>query len=327
MIGNLNTSPLLTGAALALALSVAGTARAQDIQTVANGEVALSYQVFGATDGPPIIMIEGLAAAVRPGGDALTDVLVAEGFRVVRFDNRDAGRSTVLTEAGPPPTMQTIIEALMAGGEPAVAYTLSDMADDTLAVLDAAGIDRAHVMGASLGGMIAQTVAIDHPDRVLSLISVSSTSGNPELSFGPAMEVMMQPPAATAEARFDQYSQLYRTFEGEAFTMTDAEIAARVTADGAAGGPFAAARQGAAATASGDRRDRLASVALPALVIHGSDDPLFPISHAESTATTLPNARIEIIDGLGHIVSDAAAPEVASRIAAFVNAIPNPETE
>lgn len=313
--------------ALVLPLCIAASAHADGIQTATNGEVGLSYQIFGDPSDPPVIMIEGLAAAVRPGGDALTGALVAQGFQVVRFDSRDAGQSTVLKEAGAPPSNDAIIGALMAGEQPSVSYTLSDMGADTIAVLDAADIGRAHVMGASLGGMIAQTVAIEHPDRMLSLISISSTSGDPNLPCGPAMEAMMQPPPATQEARFKQYSNLYRTFEGEAFRMTDAEIAARVEADGAAGDPNAPARQGAAATASGDRRDRFADVALPTLVIHGGDDPLFPVSHAESTAAAIPDAQIEIIDGLGHIVSDAAADEVAARIAAFTSNLPNSNKE
>lgn len=305
--------------AIAFSLCVTSAASAQETQIATNGEVELSYQIFGEADGQPLIIIEGLAAAVRPGGDELTDVLVSKGFRVIRFDSRDAGHSTILTEAGPPPSTDAIIGALMAGEEPPVTYTLSDMADDTLAVLDAAGIEQAHVMGASLGGMIAQTVAIEHPDRTLSLISVSSTTGDPRLPFGPAMEAMMQPPATTVEGRVQQYFNLYATFEGEAFRMTDAEIAARVEADGAAGDPNAPARQGAAATASGDRRDRLAGVTVPALVIHGSDDPLFPVSHAESTAAALPDAQIEIVEGLGHIASDAVAGKIASHVATFVN--------
>lgn len=133
------------------------------------------------------------------------------------------------------------------------------------------------------------------------------------------MEAMVQPPAATEEGRVQQYSKLYTTFEGAAFKMTDAEIASRVAADGAVGDTNAAARQGAAATASGDRGAQLGTVELPALVIHGSDDPLFPVSHVESAAAALPDAHIEIVNGLGHIISDAASIEVASRLAAFVN--------
>ena len=134
-------------AALVLCLCIASTLEAQDVQIATHGDIELSYQLFGETEGPPLIMIEGLAAAVRPGGDALTDALVAEGFRVVRFDSRDAGRSTILSEQGAPPPTEKIIEALSTGAQPPVAYTLSDMAQDTVAVLDAAGIERAHVMG------------------------------------------------------------------------------------------------------------------------------------------------------------------------------------
>ncbi|WP_324752030.1 alpha/beta hydrolase [Roseovarius sp. Pro17] len=300
-------------------MCLATAVHSQDIQIATNGDVEISFQVFGDQTDPPLVFIDGLATAVRPGGDALTEALVAQGFRVVRFDNRDAGQSTVLTDAGAPPSNEVIVESLMTGTTPPVAYTLSDMAGDTMAVLDAAGIEQAHVMGASLGGMIAQTIATEYPGRTLSLISVSSSTGDPDLPFGPAMEAMTAPPAATAEGRVEQYTQLYRAFEGDAFKMTDAEILARVEADGAAGDPLAPARQGAAATASGDRQDRLASVELPALVIHGSDDPLFPDSHADSTAEAVPNGQLEIVDGLGHIVSDAAAGEIASRVATFVN--------
>ena len=134
------------------------------------------------------------------------------------------------------------------------------------------------------------------------------------------MEAMAAPPAETPPDRAEQNAQLYRAFEGTDYLMTDAEIEARVTADAAIDDDAAGGRQGAAATASGDRTALLRSIGVPALVLHGGADPLFPIAHAESTVDALPDAKIEIIDGLGHILSDAAADEIAARVAEFVEA-------
>ncbi|VDS09832.1 2-hydroxy-6-oxo-6-phenylhexa-2,4-dienoate hydrolase [Paracoccus haematequi] len=271
-----------------------------------NGAVDLAYWIHGPEAGVPIIVINGQGVATRPHNDGLTKALLADGFRVVLFDNRDSGQSTVLSADG------------------SAAYDLSDMAADTIAVLDAAGIDRAHVMGHSLGGMIAQVLAAEYPDRVLSLISVSSTSGEPGLAYGPAMAAMSEPPPNASAPMADQLARFYRIFEGEANRMPDVEVAARVEADMAVQDPNAAERQVAAAIRTGDRRALLRSIEVPALVLHGDDDPWFPLVHAESTAAALGNAPIEVIDGMGHILSDAAAPAVAERIVDFVRDLPTP---
>lgn len=313
-------------AALALGVALATSAQGQELsRTATRGDVDLAYGVSGPEDGRPLVVINGLGLAVRPAGERRTDALVAEGFRVVRFDNRDAGQSTALTHAGPPPDTAAIAAALEAGQAAPVAYDLSDMADDTLAVLDAAGIDSAHVLGHSLGGMIAQVLAAEHPERLLSLISISSTTGDPELPSRPAMQAMTEPPAATPDERTRQAAQLYRAFEGTDYLMTEAAIEAHVAADAAIGDELAAARQGAAPAASAEWREMLPGVDLPALVIHGGADPLFPVVHAEATAEALPDAQLEIIGGLGHIMSDAAADEIASRVAAFVEGLPEHE--
>lgn len=263
-----------------------------------NGEVSLAYWVHGAADGTPILVMNGQGVATRPATDGLALALAAQGFRVVLFDNRDSGKSTV-----------------MAGNS--VAYDLSDMAADAIAVLDAAGAERAHVVGHSLGGMIAQVLAARHPERVLSLISVSSTTGEPGLPFGPAMAAMSAP-ADRSEPAADQFARFYRLFEGSAYRMPDSEIAGRVAVDMTVQDPAAAERQAAAVSMTGDRRALLRTVGRPALILHGSDDPWFPLVHAESTARALGGAPIGVIDGMGHIVSDAAAAAVAARIASFV---------
>lgn len=297
---------------------------AQEAGRALNGDVEIAYWVHGPADGAPIMLVNGQGAASRVGEDALVDSFVADGYRVVTFDNRDSGRSTLLRGAGAPPDTEEILAALAAGKPPQIAYDLPDMADDAVAVLDAAGMERAHVLGHSLGGMIAQIMAAEHPDRVLSMISVSATSGEADLPFGPALAVLSDPGTFASMDMVAGQMKAYRIFEGDArLRMTDDEIAARVAADMAADDPDAAARQAAAATATGDRRALLAGIVPPALVIHGGDDPWFPIVHAQSTASAL-GVPVEVIDGMGHIIADAAANAVAERASAFMRRLSSP---
>lgn len=305
-------------AALAAVLPWTAAEAQGEPDTAANGEVTLAYWSHGPADGVPIVVINGQGAATRPG-DGLALALAARGFRVILFDNRDSGRSTALRGAGAPPEMDAVFAALAAGGPAPVAYDLFDMAQDTVAVLDAAGVERAHVLGHSLGGMIAQVLAAEHPDRVLSLISVSSTSGDPDLPFGPAMAALSGAEGEGPGTPAEQQARIYRIFEGGAsLRMTDDEVASRVAADMAADDPHAAARQMTAAIATGDRRALMRRISAPALVIHGRDDPWFPLAHAESTAAALPHARLELVGGMGHIIPDAAAATVAGLVAEFV---------
>lgn len=277
----------------------------QSQEHATNGDVKIRFWQNGPRDGVPLVLINGQGAATRPTGDALVKAFVTKGFHVITFDNRDSGQSTVY---GLTP--------------PRVAYDLSEMASDAVAVLDAAGIDQAHFLGHSLGGMIAQMVAIDHPDRAMSIISVSATSCDPNLALGPAATAMFDPATFAGMERAQIQAHAYRLFEGDArYRMTDRELADRVAADMAVTDPGAAERQLAAAIATGDRRRLLADVDLPALIIHGSDDPWFPVLHAESTATAL-NAKVEIIDGMGHIIADSVAEIVATRAAAFIDELP-----
>ncbi|MBC9247562.1 alpha/beta fold hydrolase [Paracoccus sp. 11-3] len=288
----------------------------------ANGPVEIAYWVQGPKDGPPLVLVNGQGAATRVGADALVDAFLDRGFRVITFDNRDSGQSSILRSAGAPPAMADIMAALSAGETPPVAYDLSDMADDAIAVLDATRIERAHFLGHSLGGMIVQMIAAEHPDRVLSMISASSTSGEPDLPFGPALAAISEPMPESGITAVGMQGAIYRIFEGDAqYRMSDGEVIARVRADMAADDPNASARQGAAAMASGDRRGLLATVTVPALVLHGSDDPWFTIDHAQSTANAL-GAPMQVIGGMGHIIADAAAEAVADRVVAFVDSLP-----
>jgi pimeloyl-ACP methyl ester carboxylesterase len=314
----LRISSTLIALLVSLAPCVAQTQSGRAI----NGEVELGYWVQGPEDGPPVLLINGQGVGTRIGDDALVGAFLSKGYRVVTFDNRDSGQSTILRTAGAPPETETIRTALSAGARSTVAYDLSDMATDAIAVLDAAHIDGAHVLGHSLGGMIAQVVAAQHPQRVLSLISVSATSGESGLPFGPALTKLSDPQTFASMEFVDAQIKAYRIFKGDAYMrMSDDEIAARVDADTAADDPHAAARQGAAVTATGDRRPLLETIVAPALVIHGSDDPWFPMDHAQSTAAVL-GAPLEVIDGMGHIIADAAARTVVDRVSDFIQNLP-----
>lgn len=307
---------------IALLVSLAPCAAQIQAGQALNGDVELAYWIQGPADGPPVMLINGQGVGTRVGNDAFVNSLLSKGYRVVTFDNRDSGQSTILRDAGAPPETEAILAAVSAGARPTVAYDLSDMAADAIAVLDAAHIDDAHVLGHSLGGMIAQVIAAEHPQRVLSLISVSATSGESGLNFGPALAALSDPQTFASMELVEAQMKAYRIFEGDAsLRMSNDEISARVDADMAADDPLAAARQGAAATATGDRRPLLQAVVAPALVIHGSDDPWFPIAHAQSTAAGL-GAPVEVIDGMGHIIADAAAQAVVDRVSEFIKTLP-----
>lgn len=313
---------ITTTAVAALLLLAPCTAR-ESAGIAVNGEVEIAFWVQGPKNGPAIMLVNGQGAATRVGGDGLVRAFVAEGYRVITFENRDSGQSTLLRSAGAPPDTQEIRAALSGGEAPLVAYDLSDMAADAIAVLDAAEIAQAHVLGHSLGGMVAQVIAAEHPGRVLSLISVSATSGDADLPFGPALTALSDPNAFASMDIVEAQAHAYRIFEGDAhFRMNDDEVAARVAADMAADDANAAARQAAAATATGDRRARLASIERPSLVIHGGADPWFPIDHAHSTASAL-GTRVEVIDGMAHIIADSAAAAVARCTSDFIRGLPD----
>ena len=286
----------------------------------ANG-IEIAYQIDGSPEGEPLVFILGLGGQMSKGRDALTQEFVDRGFRVIRFDNRDAGQSTHMTEAGPPPDMETIVEALKAGKKPPLAYTLMDMANDTVSLMDALGIAKAHIMGGSMGGMIAQMVVSEYPERSLSLISLSSTSGNPDLKLGPALAKMMEStsPAKNERERLDRKVALFQALEGTRYRADPIKLRETLKAEiDRSDDQTANDRQGAAIIPYADRRERLDKIAVPALVIHGSDDPLFPLPHAHDQMEHLPNAHLKIVEGMGHIFSDDAAPIIANTVEEFV---------
>jgi pimeloyl-ACP methyl ester carboxylesterase len=281
----------------------------------ANGQ-RLCFETFGRAQDPALLLIMGLGAQMVLWDDAFCQGLAERGFRVIRFDNRDIGRSSSL--AGP---VRVDLPALMLAaiqGKPiASAYKLADMARDAAGLLDHLAIDAAHVVGASMGGMIAQEMAMTLPARVLSMTSIMSTTGAPGLP-GPTPEaaaVLMAPPADGFDAYVAGFCRSWRVLRGGSFPEDEARDPARAARIWERGiNPAGAARQLMAIFASGDRTPRLGGVTAPTLVIHGAADPLVPLAAGEATAAAIPGARLRVIQTMGHALPIAIWPEVMEAI-------------
>ena len=274
----------------------------------ANG-IDIAYETFGKSGNRPLILIMGIGSQMVTWPTAFCEKLAAAGHRVVRFDNRDAGLSTKLDDAGIPNIWEVIAAVQAAGGGPLargqanVPYLLSDMAADTVGLMDALRIKKAHICGLSMGGMIAQTMAIEHQDRVQSLISMESTTGEPSLPGAKpeVNEVLLKLPPQEREAYIRHMLHLHRLFAGDSAQYDEAtqrELSALSYDRSFYMAGFA--RQFAAIVASGGRRKALASVRVPTLVIHGADDTLFPREHGQDTADAIKGARFLLVPGLGH---------------------------
>ncbi|MBS0014673.1 MAG: alpha/beta hydrolase [Desulfobacterales bacterium] len=228
--------------------------------------------------------------------------LAERGNYVIRFDNRDVGHTTWCSEAGIP-DLGELMQSALEGKPVKPPYTLKDMAADTVGLLDGLEIEKAHVAGVSMGGMIAQTMAIDYPQRISSLTSIMSTTGNPALP-GPAPEaqqVLLAPPPAEREAYIESRVELWQILSGPGAQIDLEHIRRREGMFYDRGmNPSAPIRQLAAIMASGNRRPMLEKVNIPALVIHGDIDPLLPMAYGEDTADAIPGAKLKIIKGMGH---------------------------
>ncbi|MGO9421683.1 alpha/beta fold hydrolase [Roseiarcus sp.] len=284
-------------------------------------KIDIAYESLGRVTDPAILLIMGFSGALVGWPDALCEGLAAKGFRVIRFDNRDIGRSTHLDALGRP-DLQAMFAEVTAGRPVAAPYALDDMAADAVGLIDALGIDRAHIVGASMGGMIAQLVAINHPAKAKSIVSIMSTTGRRDLPPGKpeAFAAIMTPPASPSrEDRIARGLAVWRVIGSPGFAATDEELTAFVTrsADYAPYDPAGIVRQMAAVLAAPPRDERLRSVRLPALVIHGDADPLVPISGGEDTARSIPGAELLIIPGAGHNINEALTPIYLKAIGDF----------
>jgi len=279
--------------------------------------IDIAYQRLGNPDAPVVLLIMGIAAQSIAWPDAFCHALVDRGLQVIRFDNRDVGLSTHVTDA-PPPNLP----AALAGDLSSVSYTLSDMAVDTVGLLDVLGFEKAHAVGASMGGAIAQTMAIEHPDRVRSLTSMMSTTGN--MSVGQASpdvlrEVFSGPRAVTRDEVIQQMVKAFRVVGSPGYPTDEKEVSARAgRAYDRCHDPIGAARQAVASVASGDRTKRLRDLKLPTLVIHGLADRMCDVSGGRATAEAIPGAELVLIEGMGHDLPAGLRSQLAERIAEFV---------
>jgi pimeloyl-ACP methyl ester carboxylesterase len=290
-----------------------------EIKRAAAGGIEIAYQGFGDPADPPVLLVMGLATQMLGWPDGFCEALAERGHFVVRFDNRDIGLSTHLQGAPPPDVL-----AAFAGDTSSASYTLSDMARDTAGLLDALGLDSAHLVGASMGGMIAQTVAIEHPELVRSLTSIMSTTGDPSVGQGTqqALGVLLAPPARTREEALERTVATYRVIGSPGFEFDEAGLRerARLSYDRAFD-PLGVGRQLLAILASGSRRERLGEIRVPTLVIHGAQDPLVQVSGGRATAAAIPGAELVVIDGMGHDLPRELWPEITGRIAALVERV------
>ena len=282
----------------------------------ANG-IELEYETFGRADDPALLLVMGLGAQMILWHEEFCDALAARGLHVVRFDNRDVGCSTWLDEAGAPDVLAAM--AATTQRQPVrSAYLLRDMAADAAGLLDALDIDAAHVAGASMGGMIAQTLAIEHPGRVRTLTSIMSTTGHPDLPAATpeAMAVLLTPAPTEREAAIERSVEVWRTIGSPGFLVDENEVRAQAARAFDRGvNPAGVARQLVAILASGHRREALGDVRAPTLVIHGSDDPLIPDAAGRDTAASVPGAELLLIEGMGHDLPRALWPQLVDAIA------------
>lgn len=287
-------------------------------RVTANG-IQIEYETFGNQSGRPLLLIIGLGGQMIHWDDDLCKDLAKQGHYVIRYDNRDVGLSTKFDEAGVP-NLGDIFRKMMQGERVKPPYTLDDMADDAVGLLDALGIRKAHICGMSMGGMIAQTIVIRHHSRVLSLISIYSTTGNPEVPQ-PKPEVigmLIAPPPNKREANIEHMLGVFKTIAGPGFPL-DEKWTRRIMAESydRCFYPQGMVRQLVAILTQVNRGPYLASVKAPTLVIHGTDDPLVSVEGGRDTAKAIPGAQLMLIEGMGHDLPHGGAwPQIVEAITA-----------
>jgi pimeloyl-ACP methyl ester carboxylesterase len=282
------------------------------VPEAASGDVTIYYETEGDPAGLPLLLVVGLGAQLTWWPAGFRSALADRGFFVITYDNRDAGKSTWLDDAGPVDLLAVL------GGTAAPPYLMSDLAADGVAVLEELGLLSAHVLGVSMGGMIAQGLAIAHPDRVRSLTSVMSTTGDPAVGQPrpDVTEMLLSPRPPDKAASVEQSVTMARAISSPAFGFDEEQTRARMSADYDRGNhPDGAGRQIAAILMSGDRTSALRGLGMPALVIHGDADPMIDISGGRATAAAIPGARLWVIPGLAHDIPPALFDEIADAVA------------
>jgi len=279
--------------------------------------IELAYDTFGYRTDPPLLLITGLGVQMIVWDEKFCEKLAARGYWIIRFDNRDIGLSTNFAPAGVP-NISALLEAQSRGEALNVPYTLTDMANDAMGLLDALGIDSAHVVGLSMGGMIGQIMALRFPERIRSLTSVMSTTGDPNLPppKPEALSVLVIPIPAERTAYIESWLHVWRVLSGPKFQVEEslARKWAELSHDRGLN-PHGFLRQMAAVMASGSRKEALKDLTVPTLVLHGDADPLVPVECGIDTANSIPGAKLHIIEGMGHALPEALWPQVIDAIA------------
>ena len=289
----------------------------------ANG-IDICYEAFGDPTAEPMLLIMGLGAQMVLWDDLFCAELAARGFRVVRFDNRDIGRSSKFS-GGRRITPIELLKLHFLNLPVAAPYRLHDMAQDTVALMDALSLPSAHVVGASMGGMIAQQIAISFPHRLRSLTSIMSTTGNPKVPppTGRAAMLLMRPTPRTKDEFFARFAQTWKFLRVGRFPLDEARDLIRAEQIFARGLHYeGSARQLRAILASGSRKPQLQSVTAPTLVIHGTADPLVHPFGGKDTAASIPGAKLMMVDGMGHALPVELWPDIIEAIALHAHGAP-----
>lgn len=285
-------------------------------QLVTANNIQINYDSFGDKSHPPILLIMGLATQMIYWDEQFCQLLASQGYWVIRFDNRDNGKSTWL-DALPPPSSVALLANAMFKRRLGAAYLLSDMMNDTLGLLDALHITTAHIVGASMGGMIAQEIAIRHPQRVKSLTSIMSTTGNrklpkPSTSFSLKM---LKPPPKNVNKAISYGMHVWRLIHGNHYPFDHQRVLGLIKRALNRGfNPAGNSRQLAAILDSPDRTKALNKLTVPSLVIHGEDDPLVLVACGYATAKAIPNAKIKTYPGMGHTIPSQLYADISKQI-------------
>mgnify|MGYP001426465650 FL=1 len=285
----------------------------------ATNGVELEYELTGPEDGPPLLLVGGLGVQIISWTEIFVAALADRGFRVIAYDNRDIGLSTKHDDWGPA-DIKTAFKQARAKEKVEAPYTLEDMADDAAGLLDALGIDKAHIVGSSNGGAIAQTLAIRHPDKIATMVSIMATSGRRGLPRpeGEVAEWLARPrnPSGTREGAMDEAVSTSHLIGSPGFPRDEQVLRDRAGClYDRSFYPAGNSRHLLASIASGDgRAARLGDISAPTLVIHGRDDPLVDLACAEDVQKTIPGAEMLVIDGMGHDYPDGAVPQIADAV-------------
>lgn len=280
--------------------------------SVKTGNVEITYDTFGDRRCPAVVLIMGLSAQMIVWDEEFCSRLADRGFWVIRFDNRDVGRSTKLDWLGIPDFKDTVM-----GKEIRALYSLRDMARDTIGLLDALEVPCAHFAGVSMGGMIAQILGMEYPDRVRTLTIIMSSTGNPLLPppTPEALHFLLRPFPLERKKYVEHFIEMWRVLNGNRLPIDERllrKLGERTYERGVS--PAGSARQLAAVLSSGNRKEKLASVKIPTLVIHGESDPLLPLECGKDVARSIPGSSLKVIPGMGHALPPVVWDEIIDGI-------------